>query len=339
MAASSNSIPPGLNDRDNDLKYVSASSRKRERELSSGSAGRILSDPESQPNDSYPWHVLVPRQTISRSCSERSVGSPSTSLAFNSFSLNETPRSVASTSTLMSYRSARYDPDESIANHSLSTRSANCHSSLGRPIDSSFLAATNREAREPAPKRRRGLAGSIISTALSAALYTGAAALTAYSLWASWGRREDVEHQSFRPQESPEPDMGLVVSPTKGAVPQEAPNHDDPPPPYADGVEDDDSNSSPCRHLNSLKAHRIVVSPHRGKRRQTFQGSRAVRQSTPKKLLARASRNVDTPPPLFLRPSHRIGRDSTPMATDGDSSSDAGDMMRRFEDKMNALIA
>lgn len=60
--------------------------------------------------------------------------------------------------------------------------------------------------REPAPKRRRGVTGAIIEGAINGLMYGGAAALTAYSLWSSWNRkepestavnaREDKRHQA-----------------------------------------------------------------------------------------------------------------------------------------------
>ncbi|PWN48904.1 hypothetical protein IE53DRAFT_172653 [Violaceomyces palustris] len=48
----------------------------------------------------------------------------------------------------------------------------------------------------PPSKRRRGLAGAIVDTALNAALYTGAVALTAFSIWSSWSSSSSSYHPS-----------------------------------------------------------------------------------------------------------------------------------------------
>lgn len=50
----------------------------------------------------------------------------------------------------------------------------------------------------PAPKRRRGVAGAIIDGALNGLMIGGAAALTVYSLWSSWGRAPDHLDQPDR---------------------------------------------------------------------------------------------------------------------------------------------
>ncbi|KAG6839345.1 hypothetical protein H0H93_005623, partial [Arthromyces matolae] len=60
----------------------------------------------------------------------------------------------------------------------------------------------------PPAKRRRGLAGSIVSTALSAALIGTAVGLTVYRLWRDRGKeppRLEEHHQHHQQQPPPPP--------------------------------------------------------------------------------------------------------------------------------------
>ncbi|KAN0061294.1 hypothetical protein ACQY0O_006140 [Thecaphora frezii] len=213
-----------------------------------------------------------------------------------------------------------------------------------RPIDEHYEG--------PPSKRRRGFAGTIVDTALNAALYTGAAALTAYSLWSAWGRRADQEQ---------EPDGGPVVSAHKTSHEEQMPpgSLEEPPPPYID--HDLAAGPSVSKSPSQVRKQRVFVSAQRNRRRPTFQSHRASQATgTPRKLVPDASRGSMRTPTSAAEPTpSAAGRDQprTDGADCGDITSmdrptgeegqgeqeedeeDEDSVFRRFQDKMNALIA
>lgn len=76
-------------------------------------------------------------------------------------------------------------------------------------------------------KKRRGLTGAIVEGALSAAIATGAAAITAYSLWSSWGNRGQPAEEGQQQVEGSQPEAsGNAASGNEKRSLEEAP------PPY-----------------------------------------------------------------------------------------------------------
>ena len=209
-----------------------------------------------------------------------------------------------------------------------------------------------------------------MDTALNAALYTGAAALTAYSLWTSWSNTGDGENQSHRPDAAPEADMGHVISQNErpgvkhGAKELRLPpgGLEEPPPPY---YEDQDTPSrqqqqptSTPPQSSSVRMRKVFVSSQRNRRRATFQGSKTHRQSTPRKALpdafstpgtvadshlASGSSQVFAPTDMAASRSDGSllsGNAEAALAAEEDEEEDENDeMLSRFEAKMNALIA
>jgi hypothetical protein len=57
----------------------------------------------------------------------------------------------------------------------------------------------------PAAKRRKGLGGIIVESALTAALFTGAAGLVAYALWSGWNARRNSDRRKTESQRSSNP--------------------------------------------------------------------------------------------------------------------------------------
>ncbi|EPQ31490.1 uncharacterized protein PFL1_00825 [Pseudozyma flocculosa PF-1] len=183
----------------------------------------------------------------------------------------------------------------------------------------------------PPSKRRRGLAGTIVDTALNAALYTGAAALTAYSLWSTWGKRADGEAE--------EPDGGPVLPSHKTLPEKHLPpgGLDEPPPPYP--VYDLAAGPSTPKSPANARKQRVFVSAQRNRRRPTFQSHRATQSSgTPRKAIPDAFRS--TPPAQEEVRTEGSGQSSGAAGHGDDEDDDDEDgMFQRFQDKMNALIA
>lgn len=283
-----------------------------------------------------------------------SIPSASSSMSFTSFQ-QQTPAPASPSS----FRTAA-DPDESScsARHAIFTRGSRSASVTLRETSQAIQDA-NEQPQDPPRKRRRGLAGAIVDTALNAALYTGAAALTAYSLWSSWGQSANGENQIHHLDAGPEADMGQVISPYKGKdVRQASDGLEDAPPPYCE-------NHTPSRddyhqqqkqqerpatpQSNSARTRKVFVSSQRNRRRTTFLGSKASRQSTPRQALADAYRNpVQSASPRPVQDSNfGIGPQDRNVSTPLQEQHDAGDddddeddeMLSRFEAKMNALIA
>lgn len=307
------------------LKSTLASSRKRGREISSGSNGLPLWDMHrdaSLPNVSGPGSSLPHSRSTARS-----IESSSPSSTFTSFSIRQSPMSAASSSSPRSFRSARYDAEESF------TRDSPCATASTAALEQSpHISVPDGQS----PKRRRGIAGTIASRALNAALYTGAAAMTVYSLWSSWSQREYTEQ---RPQESSEPYLGSVVTPRKQIARHQSSIENKSSPPYIDIETTSEPNAGVSR-LHSPKSRRVLTASRQSMRKMTFRGPNAVRQSTPRTARIKTFRRVDRSSPLPVQESTIGCRGSEPRClSHKDSSTEEDEMMRRFEDKMNVLIA
>ncbi|SNX83122.1 uncharacterized protein MEPE_01828 [Melanopsichium pennsylvanicum] len=323
--------------------------------------GPSSSRPSSSTNElpraefSFQSSVGFPTSTSTASiASMDSMPSSSSAGSFASFRQQQTPMS----SSPSTFRTAA-DADES----SYSARSTIF--SRGNQTASAALRETSQAmydapAEDQPRKRRRGLAGTIVDTALNAALYTGAAALTAYSLWSSWGQSADNEQQRHHPDAGPQADMGHVVSQNKRLGANDSGNDvrmpprglDEPPPPYYEhhGTPSKSQPPQPSTpQSNSVRTRKVFVSSHRNRRRPTFQASKAHRQSTPRKGLPEAFRSSA---PIALSSSHDMSSFTDAHTTsqiestrnisedDADEEQDENDeMLSRFEAKMNALIA
>jgi hypothetical protein len=131
----------------------------------------------------------------------------------------------------------------------------------------------------PPVKKRRGVASTIVDGALSAALYTGAAALTAYSLWSSWGRKDETAEEPTNAQNQP----GLTENREKlppGAL-------EEPPPPYTVAGSSKGPGESPMK--NGRPVH-VFVSSRR--RRPVFATHRS-NKNTPKRRLSASLTTVN----------------------------------------------
>ena len=122
-----------------------------------------------------------------------------------------------------------------------------------------------RRRQEPAAKRRRGMAGAIVETALNATLMAGAAAITAYSLWSSWGRKNEEEDEG---EEQRTGDGRVAADANRPSIPGGLTSDHEPPPPYEvsrTALGRSDCHSSSC--MQSLRASQ--------------DGSRAAENGTP----------------------------------------------------------
>ncbi|GAC96208.1 hypothetical protein PHSY_003788 [Pseudozyma hubeiensis SY62] len=302
-----------------------------------------------------------------------SMPSSSSSVSFASFRQQHTPMSASPTS----FRTAGDADDSSFhpfSNAILSRGGQSAESALRETSQAIHDASVPSD--DPPRKRRRGLAGAIVDTALNAALYTGAAALTAYSLWSSWSQSAEGEHQSHHPDAGPEADMGHVISPHARSGHSHAGSKEvkmppggmeEPPPPY---YEDHSTPSKSKPHQpstpqsSSNRMRKVFVSSQRNRRRPTFQGSKANRQGTPRKTLSDAFPGTTSsavhpsssrdPISAQMTPSSSggVSVNANNVATqddednedgngdeDDDDDDDDDEMLSRFEAKMNALIA
>lgn len=182
----------------------------------------------------------------------------------------------------------------------------------------------------PAAKKRRGVAGTIVDGALNAALYTGAAALTAYSLWSSWGRKandDDGEQHTaaqIRTNGSPE-----KLPP--GAL-------EEPPPPYVEQAAAGPS-KTPSSPAHQQRPVHVFVSSRR--RRPVFATHRSMR-GTPKQRtgLHDSSDFQQSSPALPDTTTMQLTSDTSAMTTDdaGGEEDDGDEMFRRFQSRMSNLI-
>lgn len=277
-----------------------------------------------------------------------SMPSSSSSTSFASFRQAQTPMS----SSPSSFRTADADESSYFARSTIFSRGNQSAQAMLRETSRGMQDSGTLSEEQPR-KRRRGLAGTIVDTALNAALYTGAAALTAYSLWSSWGQSAEGETQRHNPDAGPQADMGFVVSPNdrsgKAKEMRLPGGLDEPPPPYI--YEDLGTPSKGERNLppqpstpqsNSVRTRKVFVSSQRNRRRPTFQGSKTSRQNTPRKGLPESFRSPSraASPSLPSSSSQLISSDAADEQNDEDEEEDEDDeMLSRFEAKMAALIA
>ncbi len=156
----------------------------------------------------------------------------------------------------------------------------------------------NTSSEETRSKPEKRLSWNHCRYSAECALYTGAAALTAYSLWSSWGQPADGRLRDIircRPQ----PDMGFPISErsssSKGKESRAPPGGlEEPPPPYYEDQSVTSHHQRPYQTLpqqpstpqsQSIRTRKVFVSSQRNRRRPTFQGTKTSRQNTPKKGL------------------------------------------------------
>ncbi|CEH16091.1 hypothetical protein CBOM_05964 [Ceraceosorus bombacis] len=131
------------------------------------------------------------------------------------------------------------------------------------------LAIASHVQEEPATKKRKGVAGTIVEGAVNTALYAGAAAITAYSLWSSWGRRPSMTEQASAQGQAVSP-----PTPSKTTLPGGLPDYF-PPPPYAEApISPSASSVGSSIAPNARRAQNVYIS--RRRRRPVFQSYRNV---------------------------------------------------------------
>ncbi|SPO21946.1 uncharacterized protein UTRI_01933_B [Ustilago trichophora] len=361
-AASSSMPPPSITPAGKKREWTATIGRGGLGSLPWEQMGPSSSGPSQSSNElpraefSFQSGMGFPTSTSAASmASMASMPSSSSASSFASFRQQQTPMS----SSPSSFRTAA-DADES-SYSARTTIFSRGNQSASAALRQTSQAMHDSPADDPPRKRRRGLAGTIVDTALNAALYTGAAALTAYSLWSSWGQSADAENQMHHPDAGPEADMGHVISQNKragvgnGKEARMPPGGlEEPPPPYYD---DQVEHGTPSKNQqqqqqpstpqsNSVRTRKVFVSSQRNRRRPTFQGSKTHRQGTPRKALPEAFRS---PAPAAASSSgHDFASNGIASSTasgsgnegeDNDDEDEDDEMLSRFEAKMAALIA
>ncbi|CAO1619414.1 unnamed protein product [Sympodiomycopsis kandeliae] len=173
-------------------------------------------------------------------------------------------------------------------------------------------------------KKRRGLAGTIVDDALNGLIYGGAAALTAYSLWSSWGQnRADNKGQ----QDGGSKDHDEVA--VSGVEEEEAP-----PPPYPESSASPfvKPSTTPQQSRQGRNRNRnIYVSSNSRRRvraRPAFASSRSRSFNSP-----RNSPRIRTQPDLPTSSSAKAANDSEEEPESED------ERYLRFQEQMTSLIA
>lgn len=180
-------------------------------------------------------------------------------------------------------------------------------------------------AQQPAAKKRRGLAGTIVDGALSGLIYGGAAALTAYSLWSSWGAKPESGEQQQQAQAQEPPKHEKAAGEDGDHVP--------PPPPY-DGTPSaftGRASPAPSRTPRRQQQRNVYVSGNRNRRRRpVFHSARS-----------NSSRSLATTAPSVGSSVDDAAVNGSDPPADGDagSDSDSDEQYLRFQQQMATLIA
>ncbi|PWN94385.1 hypothetical protein FA10DRAFT_264923 [Acaromyces ingoldii] len=199
----------------------------------------------------------------------------------------------------------------------------------------------------PATKKRRGVAGTIVDGALNAALYTGAAAITAYSLWSSWGRRPEEDEDEARVAARASNNDSVEKLPPGGL--------EEPPPPYAFPASSSRAKvpetplspsaaSSSSAMFSSPRNNTVFVSSSSRRRRPAFASHRSARsQQLPKRPKASTLFQQDSMDTSQQQASSTnddggsVSKDSNERVDEDEDDDD--EMYRRFQSKMTSLIA
>lgn len=168
----------------------------------------------------------------------------------------------------------------------------------------------------PPVKKRRGVASTIVDGALSAALYTGAAALTAYTLWSSWGRKEETAENVSDAQDGDGQADNREKLPPGGL--------EEPPPPYTIASSSKGPVESPMK--NGRPVHVFVSS----RRRRPVFATRRSSKNAPKRRLS-ALNDLSQQSPSVMP------EDKTQLQS-SDEDDDEDEMFKRFQSKMSNLI-
>ncbi|CAO1615355.1 unnamed protein product [Parajaminaea phylloscopi] len=215
----------------------------------------------------------------------------------------------------------------------------------------------------PATKRRRGVAGAIIEGAINGLMYGGAAALTAYSLWSSWGRKDvgtDLGDQSPAPGTATgEPDRTTSQPQTGEEAPPPYERQQQPlngrhsmipggfgiSPPLHKGthMEGNSARPSPSAFVGKTtpsKQRRQHVYVSNRRRRPLFESARLSYRGSPAPASPQTSQ-MQPPPAAELRQSDELPSTSTADAIEQhtDDDEDGDDAYLRFQDQMSRLIA
>ncbi|PCH44469.1 hypothetical protein WOLCODRAFT_139026 [Wolfiporia cocos MD-104 SS10] len=168
----------------------------------------------------------------------------------------------------------------------------------------------------PPPKRRRTLAGSIVSTALSAALIGTAVGLTVYRLWRDRGKQEALPPPPYEQGEwvppKPDPEAELITEPV--SVPT---MHVTPPTPRTRKSRHVAGRRSYGRHRKSMSRSSLAAA-----------AAPSVSSSSVSRLPATTEFNFGVPPPA---PAQEDG--------DGDADMVIDDQMSWMSDRLASLIA
>lgn len=205
-------------------------------------------------------------------------------------------------------------------------------------------------AEEPPSKRRRGVTGALVDGALNAALYTGAAALTAYSLWSSWGRKGKDEDEGYDEEHAHHLSARERLPP--GAL-------EEPPPPYlandvsrfahgsaagtctpkarATNTPTVSRSSRPVHVFISSRRRRPVFASHRSAR-GTPMSSQSLRHG-PSRNGQDTPAALDSPTPTTKPLPEALGGEEDNHVKSNDNDDEDEDAFSRFQARMSELIA
>lgn len=167
-------------------------------------------------------------------------------------------------------------------------------------------------------KKGKGMTGILVDGALTAALYTGAAAVTAYSMWSGWGKREEEEKEEEQ----------QIISFKEEGDNTTSVEVEEPPPPYMEERSGTPTEVEQVRKLISpTKSAHIFVSSRR--RRPAFQSVKASHRDTPKRNSAHVSTVLD---------SRRLHTSEVEQEESEANESEDDELFTRLQSQMSSLI-
>lgn len=199
--------------------------RPRPSESVSGIHSSTQSPPDLMDSNSFTSSPAKKRSLSSATYNQYSNSYPRQS----SYSLSSTSTNAQPT---YSQGEFQFNPSqEDMASGSLFTAQQRLHAQAQAAQVAQDRAQAQQDQQDSHPnKKRKGIGGAIIETALSAAIGAGAAAITAYSLWSSWGNRpatnqqeQDQQNQSQNQNQQPQ---------ASGSGNEKSSLEEQPPPPY-----------------------------------------------------------------------------------------------------------
>ena len=216
--------------------------------------------------------------------------------------------------------------------------------------DSQQQGQASEQGDEPPSKRRRGMAGAIVETALNATLMAGAAAITAYSLWSSWGRKEDNPNAAGQQQQQPTEAMSDPDALMPGGI---APDSEPPPPYHVDPSLK--SPLSPARSQSSAgtprrRGRHVFISQSRRRKPLLFQQHQQHhnQQQSPaaiRTIAAALQRQADEQVAQRVAAAEEAAAAASSTASgltateEDEAEEDEDEMYKRFEQRMQSMIA